>query len=142
MANVIDVSTNRPLGGAKPTMLLDWGGVRLGLMGELAVDCLADVQVGTGNSLLLQPQSKLSRKGGQTSPTALATRSPAAVRCHQSCRARHVCPAGLVVQEWLTTLAAVDPAPMHGQLTCRLPAPLLMACRAGGAGVADHAGSG
>lgn len=34
MANVVDVDTGRPLGGARPSMLLEWGGVRLGLMGE------------------------------------------------------------------------------------------------------------
>lgn len=34
MANVIDKATGKPLGGAQPTMLLEWGGVRLGLMGE------------------------------------------------------------------------------------------------------------
>lgn len=34
MANVIDVKTGKPLAGAQRSVLLDWQGVRLGLMGE------------------------------------------------------------------------------------------------------------
>ncbi|KAI7838764.1 hypothetical protein COHA_007557 [Chlorella ohadii] len=33
MANVIDLATGKPLGGARPTMLLQWGGIKLGLVG-------------------------------------------------------------------------------------------------------------
>ena len=33
MANVLDADTGQPLGGARPTLLLDWRGVRLGLIG-------------------------------------------------------------------------------------------------------------
>lgn len=39
MANVVDADTGRPLGGARPSMLLEWGGVRLGLMGEFLPGC-------------------------------------------------------------------------------------------------------
>lgn len=34
MANVLDAESGKPLGGARPTLLLDWQGVRVGLVGE------------------------------------------------------------------------------------------------------------
>lgn len=33
MANVLDAASGQPLGGARPTLLMQCGGVRLGLMG-------------------------------------------------------------------------------------------------------------
>jgi hypothetical protein len=34
MANVLDTESGQPLGGARPTLLLNWQGVRVGLIGE------------------------------------------------------------------------------------------------------------
>lgn len=34
MANVLDVQTGAPLGGAAPSVLLDWQGIKVGLVGE------------------------------------------------------------------------------------------------------------
>lgn len=34
MANVLEAESGQPLGGARPTLLLDWQGIKLGLVGE------------------------------------------------------------------------------------------------------------
>lgn len=52
MANVIDKATGKPLGGAQPALMLEWGGVRLGLMGEPLVHLWSGLGVGGVDDLL------------------------------------------------------------------------------------------
>ncbi len=112
MANVIDLATGKPLGGARPTMLLQWGGIKLGLVGKsvgcwLVLQCCAAMPlhctVGIGYYT-----AKCSARSGwprwQRSTRPLCAANP----CTRALQ--HGVYAGLVEQEWLTTLAAVDPS--------------------------------
>lgn len=98
MANVLDAASGRPLGGAQPSMLLEWRGVKLGLMGALRGACCGqEGAVHCPASAHAVGHCGLQRA---SAPACVAHRLPVLPP---------LLTAGLVEREWLTTLASIDP---------------------------------